>query len=138
MHAFVAAILLRVAGLDAFDANTEAQPPDGEFAQMKQGVRGSEGHGGQLRTRNPRPSTECQEYARDPRPVLARPILRQCDNLCLLCGLSRNGTIQLALIGLVLARFGRETLDEGPKLSRFFFWRLWRVLSSRSDRRLRL
>jgi hypothetical protein len=56
----------------------------------------------------------------------------------LLCGLSRNGTIQLALIGLVLARFGRETLDEGPKLSRFFFWRLWRVLSSRSDRRLRL
>jgi hypothetical protein len=35
MHAFVAANLLRVAGLDGFDANTEAQPPDGEFAQIK-------------------------------------------------------------------------------------------------------
>jgi hypothetical protein len=28
-------ILLRVAGLDALDANTETQPPDGEFAQIK-------------------------------------------------------------------------------------------------------
>ena len=44
MHAFVAAVLLRMAGLDPFDANAQAQPPDGEFAQMKQGVRGSEGH----------------------------------------------------------------------------------------------
>src|ERR1035438_9374034 len=35
MHAFVAAVLLGMARLDAFDANTETQPPDGEFAQIK-------------------------------------------------------------------------------------------------------
>jgi hypothetical protein len=40
----MAAILLRMAGLDAFDANAQAQPPDGELAQMKQGVSGREGH----------------------------------------------------------------------------------------------
>ena len=28
-------ILLRVARFDAFDTNAEAQPPDGEFAQIK-------------------------------------------------------------------------------------------------------
>jgi hypothetical protein len=35
MHAFAAAILLRMARLDAFDANPQARPPDGEFAQIK-------------------------------------------------------------------------------------------------------
>jgi alkanesulfonate monooxygenase SsuD/methylene tetrahydromethanopterin reductase-like flavin-dependent oxidoreductase (luciferase family) len=33
-----------MARLDAFNANTQAQPPDCEFAQIKQGVRGSERH----------------------------------------------------------------------------------------------
>jgi hypothetical protein len=41
MHAFVAAILLRMAGLDAFNANAQAEPPDGELAQVKQGMSGS-------------------------------------------------------------------------------------------------
>ena len=40
----MAAILLRMARLDAFDANAEAKPPDGEFAQIEQSVRGSKGH----------------------------------------------------------------------------------------------
>jgi hypothetical protein len=29
MHAFMTAILLGMAGLNAFDANAQAQPPDG-------------------------------------------------------------------------------------------------------------
>jgi hypothetical protein len=44
MHALVPSILLRVAGLDAFNADAQAEPPDGEFAEMKQSVRGSERH----------------------------------------------------------------------------------------------
>ena len=44
MHTFMPAVLLGVARLDAFDTNAEAQPPDGEFAQVKQGVSGSERH----------------------------------------------------------------------------------------------
>ena len=37
----MAAILLRMAWLDALDANAQAKPPDGEFAQVEQSVRGS-------------------------------------------------------------------------------------------------
>ena len=44
MHALVTAILLGMAGLDALDADTQAQPPDGELAQVEQSVGGSEGH----------------------------------------------------------------------------------------------
>jgi hypothetical protein len=44
MHALMAAILLRMARLNALNANAEAKPPDGEFAQVKQGVCGSKGH----------------------------------------------------------------------------------------------
>jgi hypothetical protein len=44
MHAFMAAVLLRMAGLDPFDADAQAQPPHRELAQIKQGVSGSEGH----------------------------------------------------------------------------------------------
>ena len=44
MHAFMAAILLGMAGLDAFDADAQAKPPDGEFAEVEQSVGGSERH----------------------------------------------------------------------------------------------
>src|SRR4029077_8128923 len=40
----VSAILLGMARLDAFDTNAEAKPPDGEFVEVEQSVRGSEGH----------------------------------------------------------------------------------------------
>src|SRR6266581_1758019 len=39
-----AGVLLGVARLNPLDANTEPEPPDRELAQIKQGVRGSEGH----------------------------------------------------------------------------------------------
>jgi hypothetical protein len=38
MHAFVAAILLRMARLDALNANAEAKPPDGKFAEVEQSI----------------------------------------------------------------------------------------------------
>ena len=44
MHAFMPAVLLGMTGLDAFDADTETKPPDGEFAQIEQGVRRSKRH----------------------------------------------------------------------------------------------
>ena len=43
MHALVAAVLLGMARLDALDGNAEAQPPDGEFGQIEEGVRTGEG-----------------------------------------------------------------------------------------------
>jgi hypothetical protein len=36
MHAFMTAVLLRMAGLDAFDANAEPKPPD---RQLRYGRR---------------------------------------------------------------------------------------------------
>src|SRR2546430_493778 len=44
MHALMAAGLLRMTRLDPFNANTEPEPPDRKFAQVKQGMGGSEGH----------------------------------------------------------------------------------------------
>src|SRR6202041_3126226 len=44
MHAFLAAILLGVTGLDPFDADTEPEPPDRQFAPVEQGLGGSEGN----------------------------------------------------------------------------------------------
>ena len=38
VHAFVAAILLRMARLDALNANVEAKPPDGKFAEVEQSM----------------------------------------------------------------------------------------------------
>src|SRR5260370_33120136 len=44
MDAVMAAVLLRMTRLDPFNANTEPEPPDRKFAQVKQGVGRSEGH----------------------------------------------------------------------------------------------
>jgi hypothetical protein len=43
MHALVATILLKSTWFDPLDANTQAKPPDGKFAQVEQGVSRSEG-----------------------------------------------------------------------------------------------
>ena len=43
MHAFVTAILLRMARLDALDADAQTEPPDGELAQVEQSMRRGEG-----------------------------------------------------------------------------------------------
>ena len=37
-------ILRGMAGLNAFDADTQPKPPHRQLAQVEQGVRGSEGH----------------------------------------------------------------------------------------------
>jgi hypothetical protein len=42
MHALMAAVLLGMARPDPFNANTQPEPPDREFAQVEQGVGGSE------------------------------------------------------------------------------------------------
>ena len=44
MHTLVAAVLLRVAGLDAFDCDPEPEPPDREFGQVEECVGTGEGH----------------------------------------------------------------------------------------------
>ena len=43
MHAFMTAVLLRVIRLDAFNANAQAEPPDRQLAQVKQGVAEAKG-----------------------------------------------------------------------------------------------
>ena len=40
---FMAAVLLRFAGLDALDGDAEFQPPHGELGEAEQGVAGGEG-----------------------------------------------------------------------------------------------
>src|SRR2546423_6681832 len=44
VHALVTAVLLRTAGLDAFDRDAEAKPPDRELGEIEQGVGTGEGH----------------------------------------------------------------------------------------------
>ena len=44
MHAFMAAVLLRMTRLDSLDGNAEAQPPDGESAQVEETIGRGEGH----------------------------------------------------------------------------------------------
>jgi len=44
MHPLMATVLLRVAGLDAFNLDAQAEPPHREFAQAVERVRGREGH----------------------------------------------------------------------------------------------
>src|ERR1700730_6908340 len=42
MHALMTAILLRMARLDALNADAEPEPPDRQLAQVEQGMGGSE------------------------------------------------------------------------------------------------
>src|ERR1700738_2215057 len=44
MHALVAAVLLRVARLDALDGDAEAEPPHREFGEIEEAVRTGERH----------------------------------------------------------------------------------------------
>ena len=44
VHTFMAGVLLRLAGLDAFDADAELQPPDGKPAESEQGMGAGEGN----------------------------------------------------------------------------------------------
>src|SRR5271170_51153 len=44
MHALMTAILLGMTRLDPFDADTEPEPPDRQFAQVEQGLGGSKGN----------------------------------------------------------------------------------------------
>ena len=44
MHALMATVLLRFTGLDAFDGDAEAKPPDGEFAQAEESAATGERH----------------------------------------------------------------------------------------------
>jgi hypothetical protein len=42
MQAFVSAVLLRMARLDALDGDAEPQAPDGQFGEVEEGIRAGE------------------------------------------------------------------------------------------------
>ena len=42
MHAFMAAVLLRMTRFDVLDADAPPQPPDGELSEIEQAVRGAD------------------------------------------------------------------------------------------------
>jgi hypothetical protein len=44
MHAFMATVLLRMAGLDTFDGDAESKPPHGQATQVEQTIGGGEGN----------------------------------------------------------------------------------------------
>ena len=44
MHALMAAVLLRMAGLDALDFDAEPEPPDGELGEVEERIRTGEGN----------------------------------------------------------------------------------------------
>ena len=44
MHALMAAVLLRMPGLDALDGDAEAEPPDREPGEVEQGIGTGEGN----------------------------------------------------------------------------------------------
>ncbi len=44
VHALVASVLLRIAGLDAFDGDAEAEPPDGKPREIEEAVGRGEGN----------------------------------------------------------------------------------------------
>jgi hypothetical protein len=44
MHAFVASVLLRVTGLDAFDLDAEPEPPDRQLAEAEERIGACEGN----------------------------------------------------------------------------------------------
>src|SRR6187431_3297754 len=44
VHALVAAVLLGMTRLDAFDLDTEAQPPDRELGEIEQAIGAGKGH----------------------------------------------------------------------------------------------
>ena len=44
MHALMAAVLLRVAGLDALELDAEPEPPDRELGEVEEGIRAGEGN----------------------------------------------------------------------------------------------
>ena len=43
MHALVAAVLLRVTGLDALDGDAKLEPPDRELGEIEEGIGAGEG-----------------------------------------------------------------------------------------------
>jgi hypothetical protein len=44
MHALMAAVLLRVTGLDALDRDAQPEPPDGELGEVEEGIGTGKGN----------------------------------------------------------------------------------------------